>query len=61
MKVEMAESVGQHQLIYGVAGDDGIVARIDSHARVNRGDHMRLGLDIRSIHLFDAQTGQAFM
>jgi multiple sugar transport system ATP-binding protein len=61
MKVEMAESVGQHQLIYGVAGDDGIVARIDAHARVNRGDHMRLGLDIRSIHLFDAQTGQAFM
>jgi multiple sugar transport system ATP-binding protein len=61
MKVEMAESVGQHQLIYGVAGDDGIVARIDSRAHVNRGDRMRLGLDIRSIHLFDAQTGQAFM
>ncbi|HEY3084291.1 MAG TPA: sn-glycerol-3-phosphate ABC transporter ATP-binding protein UgpC [Candidatus Dormibacteraeota bacterium] len=61
VRVEMAESIGQHQLIYGVAGDDGIVARIDSRAHVSRGDRMRLGLDIRSVHLFDAQTGQAFM
>ena len=59
MMVDTSESVGQHQLVYGHAGDDGIVARVDSRLRVHRGERMRLGLDVQSIHLFDETTGQA--
>jgi len=59
MMVDTSESVGQHQLVYGHAGEDGIVARVDSRLRVHRGERMRLGLDVQSIHLFDETTGQA--
>jgi ABC-type sugar transport system ATPase subunit len=61
MVVELAESVGQHQLVYGLIGDDGIVARLESRVRVARGERMRLSLDPRSLHLFDVQTGQAYL
>ena len=61
MKVDMAEILGRDQLIYGTVGGDGIVARIDSHLKVTRGDRMRLSIDVGLVHLFDVDTGQAFM
>jgi len=61
MKVDMAETLGRDQLIYGTVGGDGIVARIDSHLKVTRGDRMRLSIDVGLVHLFDVDTGQAFM
>ena len=59
MKIDLAERVGRDQFIYGTAGDDGIVARIDAGIQVSRGDRIRLGFDVRDIHLFDAHSGQA--
>jgi multiple sugar transport system ATP-binding protein len=61
VKVDMAERLGRDQFVYGTAGDDGIVARIDSNLKVSRGDRMRLGVDLRLVHLFDVNSGQAFM
>ena len=61
MKVDMAETLGRDQLIYGTVGGDGIVARIDTHLKVTRGDRMRLSIDVGLVHLFDVDTGQAFM
>jgi ABC-type sugar transport system ATPase subunit len=59
MKVEMAERLGRDQFVYGTAGGDGIVARVDSSLKVNRGDRMRLGIDVRLVHLFDVHSGRA--
>src|SRR5437867_12744307 len=54
VKVDMAERVGRHPFVYGTAGGDGIVARVESDVRVQRGERMRLGVDPRVLHLFDA-------
>jgi multiple sugar transport system ATP-binding protein len=59
LKVDLAESIGQHQLVYGEAGDDGLVARLDAGLKVHRGDRMRLRVDPRRIHVFDMDGGQA--
>src|SRR2546427_10770833 len=59
VQVDLAEMLGREQLVYGTVGDDAIVARVGSHVKINRGQHVRLGVDIQSIHLFDAQTGLA--
>jgi len=61
IKVDMAERIGGDQLVYGTAGDDAIVARIESNLKVSRGDRMRLGVDARLVHLFDVRNGQAYM
>jgi len=59
VQVDLAEMLGRDQLVYGTVGVNRIVARVDPRVKVSRGDRMRLGVDVRSIYLFDAQTGQA--
>jgi len=61
LKVDLAESIGHHQLVYGEAGRDGLVARLDAKLKVRRGDHMRLRVDPRLVHVFDAHSGQAVL
>jgi len=61
VQVDLAEVLGRDQLVYGTVGDDAIVARVGSHVKLNRGQHVRLGVDMQSIHLFDAQTGLAVL
>ena len=60
IKVDMAERIGGDQLVYGTAGDDAIVARIESNVKVSCGDRIRLGVDVRLVHLFDVRDGQAY-
>ena len=59
MKVDSIETLGRDQYVHGFVGDSGttMVARIDAGARVTRGDQMRLGIDVRQTHVFDAVTG----
>jgi multiple sugar transport system ATP-binding protein len=59
VRVESTERVGRHQFVYGSTGADRIVARVESDVSVSRGDRMRLGIDMRALHLFDANTGAA--
>jgi len=61
VKVDWAEMLGRDQLVYGTVGDDAIVARVDSHVKISRGERVKLGIDMQHIHLFDAQTGQAVL
>lgn len=61
MQVDMAEMLGRDQLLYGTVGDNAIVARVDPHLKISRGERVQLGIDMESIHLFDAQTGQAVL
>ncbi|HEV2030319.1 MAG TPA: sn-glycerol-3-phosphate ABC transporter ATP-binding protein UgpC [Candidatus Dormibacteraeota bacterium] len=61
MQVDLAEMLGRDQFVYGAAGDNAIVARLDPHLKIHRGERVQLGIDMQSIHLFDAQTGQAVL
>ena len=56
MKVDVVERLGSDQFLYGQVGGDSVTARVDPKMKVEPGDKVKLGLDIRSLHLFDAET-----
>src|SRR5437588_464830 len=55
MKVDVVERLGSDQFLYGQVGGDTLTARVDPRLKVTPGDRVRLGLDTRSLHLFDAE------
>jgi multiple sugar transport system ATP-binding protein len=59
LKVEVCEVLGADQFLYGTVGGDAITARVDPNMKVSPGDRVRLGVDMRRLHLFDAPTGKA--
>jgi multiple sugar transport system ATP-binding protein len=59
LKVEVSEVLGADQFLYGTVGGDAITARVDPNLTVNPGDRVRLGVDMRRLHLFDGPTGKA--
>ena len=59
MKVDVVERLGSDQFLYGQVGADQVTARVDPRLNVSPGDKVRLGLDTRSLHFFDAQTEKA--
>jgi multiple sugar transport system ATP-binding protein len=61
MKVDVVERLGSDQFLYGQVGGDQITARVDPRMKVAPGDRVRLGLDTRSLHVFDAQTEEALL
>ncbi len=61
MKVDVVERLGSDQFLYGQVGSDAVTARVDPRLKVAPGDRVRLGLDTRSLHLFDGQTEQALI
>jgi len=56
MSVDVVERLGSDQFLYGQVGSDSVTARVDPKMKVEPGDKVRLGLDTRSLHLFDAET-----
>jgi ABC-type sugar transport system ATPase subunit len=61
MKVDVVEVLGSDQYLYGMVGADELIARVDPHFNVAVGDRVRLGVSVRGIRLFDAQTDQALL
>jgi len=59
LKVEVSEVLGADQFLYGIVGGDAITARVDPNMKVSPGDRVRLGVDMRRLHLFDGPTGKA--
>ena len=59
MKVDVLEVLGSDQYIYGKVGSDDVIARVDPHFKVFVGDQVRLGINMRRLHLFDAETEKA--
>jgi multiple sugar transport system ATP-binding protein len=59
LKVEVSEVLGADQFLYGTVGGDAITARVDPNLKVSPGDRVRLGVDVRRLHLFDGPTGKA--
>ena len=59
MKVDVVERLGSDQFLYGQVGSDQVTARVDPRMKVDPGDSVKLGLDTRSLHLFDSQSETA--
>ena len=61
MKVDVVERLGSDQFLYGQVGGDQVTARVDPRMQVTVGDTVKLGLDTRSLHLFDADSEKALL
>jgi multiple sugar transport system ATP-binding protein len=59
LKVEVLEVLGADQYLYGKVGSDDLIARVDPQLKVAVGDHVRLGVNMPRLHLFDAETEKA--
>jgi multiple sugar transport system ATP-binding protein len=59
LKVEVLEVLGSDQFLYGRVGSDEMTARVDPHLKVSVGDTVRMGINMRRLHLFDAETEKA--
>jgi len=59
IKVEVVEVLGSDQFLYGKVGGDDVIARLDPQFKVAPGDTVKLGLNMRRLHLFDAETEKA--
>ena len=61
LKVEVREVLGADQYLYGKVGADDVTARVDPQLNVSVGDRVRLGINMRRLHLFDAETEKALL
>ena len=61
LKVEVSEVLGADQFLYDGVDADTITARVDPNLKVSPGDRVRLGVDMRRLHLFDGPTGRAIL
>jgi multiple sugar transport system ATP-binding protein len=59
INVQIVEVLGSDQLLYGTSGTDSVVARVSAQRPVAPGDTVTLGVDERSVHLFDSATERA--
>ena len=60
MPVELVEHLGSEALLH-LSGPDGtIVARVDPRVNVKPGEVAELAVDVFHLHLFDAETEQAY-
>jgi multiple sugar transport system ATP-binding protein len=59
LKVEVREVLGADQYLYGKVGADDLTARVDPQLKVAVGDSVRLGINMRRLHLFDGESEKA--
>lgn len=58
-KVDVHEPLGADVVLYLDAGGHSIVARVDAHSPAKMGDDVTVALDLRKMHLFNAETHEA--
>ncbi|MGH7764223.1 MAG: TOBE domain-containing protein, partial [Candidatus Dormibacteraceae bacterium] len=61
MKVDVVERLGSDQFLYGMVGGDQVTARVDPRMSVQVGERVRLGLDTRTLHFFEAESEKALL
>jgi ABC-type sugar transport system ATPase subunit len=57
----VVERLGSDQFLYGVVGADQVTARVDPRLSVTPGERVRLRIDIRGLHFFDAENERALL
>src|SRR5256884_7867514 len=61
VRVEVVEILGSDQFLYGKVGDDDVIARVDPQFDVSVGDRVKLTVNMRRLHLFDAESEKALL
>jgi multiple sugar transport system ATP-binding protein len=61
VKVEVVEILGSDQFLYGKVGGDDVIARVDPQMKVSVGDLVTLSVNMRRLHLFDAESEKALI
>ncbi len=56
LKVDLAEMLGAEIYLHGKIGSADAVAKVRSEYKVNSGDTVTLYMDMKKVHLFDAET-----
>jgi multiple sugar transport system ATP-binding protein len=59
LTVRVTEPLGDTLLIHGDVDDHELKVQLDPRSDIRQGDTVRLGVDDRRLHLFDATTGEA--
>jgi len=61
VRVEVVEILGSDQFLYGKVGEDDVIARVDPQFDVSVGDRVKLSVNMRRLHLFDAESEKALI
>ncbi len=56
MDIDVVEVLGSDQFVYGRIAGDSFTARVDPHLSCRHGEKIRLGIDPKRVHVFDAVT-----
>ncbi len=59
--VEVHEPLGSDVILYLTVGPNSIVARVDAHTQAKMGQTIEVAIDMRKMHLFNAQTQDAIL
>ncbi len=59
--VEVVEPMGAESMVYLRVGDSTFIASLDSGSRAVEGSDLAVALNMRKIHLFDAETGETIV
>ena len=61
MKVEVVESLGSEQFLHGKIGADPITARVEPTFNAASGDTIKLGVNVKHVHVFDQRTERTLL
>ncbi len=61
MRVDVVELLGSDQYLYGKVGAEDVIARVEPHFKASVGEKVPLSVNMRRIHLFDAETEKALL
>jgi ABC-type sugar transport system ATPase subunit len=54
--VTVTEQLGHSLLVYGIIGENQIVASLDPHTAVEADEPIHLGVNLKTLHVFDPET-----
>jgi multiple sugar transport system ATP-binding protein len=57
-RVEFVEPLGHEVIVHGRVGADPLVAKVDPHRAPELGAELALAVNVESVHLFDAASGE---
>ena len=55
-KIDVVEPLGSEIYLYLGSGENSITARVEPHLRFKAGQDIELAVDVKKVHLFDAET-----
>jgi len=57
-EVKVIEPLGSEMILYLGTEKHDFIGRVDSHVSVNIGDTLKVGINMKKVHIFDAESGE---